>query len=111
MYLIDTNVISEARKGRYAHIGVQTFFQSVIEQHIHVYVSVITIGELRRGIEKIRYRGDDKQALLLEKWLNKVLTHYKDFLLDVDDEVAQMWGQYGYPIMDMLWTNRLPQRP
>jgi len=97
MYLIDTNVISEARKGRHAHIGVQSFFQSVIEQHIPVYVSVISIGELRRGIEKIRYRGDDTQALLLEKWLKKVLTHYKDSLLDFDDDVAQMWGRLRVP--------------
>ncbi|GJL60943.1 MAG: hypothetical protein NPIRA03_38000 [Nitrospirales bacterium] len=71
MYLIDTNVISEARKGRHANIGVQTFFQSVTKQHTLVYLSVISIGELRRGLGKIRYRGDKKQAVTLEKWVKK----------------------------------------
>ena len=97
MYLIDTNVISEARKGHRAHAGVQAFFQLVKEQQTPVYLSVISIGELRRGIEKIRQRGDDQQAVVLEKWMKKVLTHYKDYLLDFDDEAAQVWGQLRVP--------------
>lgn len=97
MYLIDTNVISEARKGRQANIGVQTFFRSVAKQQNLAYLSVISIGELRRGLEKIRQRGDGKQALVLEKWLKNVLTHYKDYILDFDDEAAQVWGQLRVP--------------
>ncbi|GJL63127.1 MAG: ribonuclease VapC [Nitrospirales bacterium] len=97
MYLIDTNVISEARKGRLANIGVQTFFQSVTNPHTPVYLSVMSIGELRRGLEKIRYRGDRKQAVELEKWVKKVLTHYQDYILDFDDEAAQVWGHLRVP--------------
>ena len=76
MYLIDTNVISEMRKGKKANLGVQTFFEDVISNNIPTYLSVITIGELRRGIEKLRYRKDIKQADMLEEWLNKVLIDY-----------------------------------
>jgi predicted nucleic acid-binding protein len=93
MYLIDTNVISEARKGRKANIGVQAFFRALTKQQTPAYVSVISIGELRHGIEKIRQRGDDKQAIVLEKWLKNVLIHYKDSILDFDDEAAQVWGR------------------
>jgi len=97
MYLIDTNVISEARKGPRANIGVQAFFQSVTKEQTPIYMSVISIGELRRGLEKIRHRGDENQAQVLEKWVKKVLTHYKDYLLDFDDEAAQVWGQLRVP--------------
>ena len=97
MYLIDTTVISEARKGHRAQAGVQAFFRLVTEQQAPVYLSVISIGELRRGIEKIRHRGDGQQAVVLEKWVKKVLTHYKDDLLDFDDEAAQVWGRLRAP--------------
>jgi len=52
MYLIDTNVISEMRKGKKADVGVQNFFKKIISNNIATYISVITIGELRRGIGK-----------------------------------------------------------
>jgi predicted nucleic acid-binding protein len=60
MYLLDTNVISELRKRSKANSGVLQFFQNAIEQDIRLDISVITIGELRRGIELIRYRGDQQ---------------------------------------------------
>jgi predicted nucleic acid-binding protein len=58
MYLIDTNVISEARKRARANRGVRQFFQRVIEERTPIFLSVITLGELRRGIELLRHRGD-----------------------------------------------------
>ena len=58
MYLLDTNVFSEIRKKQNTNKGVRKFFEQVIEGGEQVYVSVITIGELRRGIELIRHRGD-----------------------------------------------------
>ena len=54
MYLIDTNVISEAIKGRQSNRGVKALFRQVEKDWTPVYISVVTIGELRRGIEKIR---------------------------------------------------------
>lgn len=97
MYLLDTNVLSEIRKKQNANKGVQKFFEQVIEDGEPVYVSVITIGELRRGIELIRHRGDEKQAGQLEKWLGVILKEYRDFILDLDEDIAQMWGTLRVP--------------
>ena len=51
MYLIDTNVISEARKGKTANPGVVAFFQQCLAQEHRIYLSVVTVGELRRGVD------------------------------------------------------------
>ena len=97
MYLIDTNVISEMRKGRKANIGVQAFFEKAISDNITTYLSVITVGELRRGIERLRYRNDVKQADMLEAWLGKLLSSYSDHILNFDVEAAQVWGHLRVP--------------
>ncbi len=97
MYLIDTNVISEFRKKNKANKGVRTFFRRVIEQRAHVFISVVTVGELRRGVELIRHRGDDKQAELLEKWLLSILGGFQDYILDIDKDTAQVWGKLRVP--------------
>ena len=73
MYLIDTNVISEQRKKDRTNPGVKRFFKQVAEQGERAYVSVITVGELRRGVELIRHRGDTAQAQKLETWLLAML--------------------------------------
>ena len=97
MYLVDTNIISEARKGKKANQGVRSFFKRMLKEDIPVYVSVVTVGELRRGIELIRYRGDTRQANRLERWLSIVLEEYEDNILDFDRETAQMWGRLRVP--------------
>ncbi|MHB8763057.1 MAG: PIN domain-containing protein [Deferrisomatales bacterium] len=97
MYLIDTNVVSEARKGRRAHLGVQVFFARVVQEREPCYLSVVTIGELRRGVELIRHRGDLDQAAVLERWLGDLLAEYGDCVLDYDAEAAQVWGRLRVP--------------
>lgn len=97
MYLIDTNVISEIRKKDKANAGVVAFFENVQEQGEEVYVSSITVGELRRGVELIRHRGDAPQAALLERWLEGVLHNHKDNILTLDAEAAQVWGRLRVP--------------
>jgi toxin FitB len=97
MYLIDTNVISELRKNNRANSGVQNFFNQVASEGRLVYISVITIGELRRGIELIKYRGDNAQAYLLEQWLGLVIEQYQDNILDFSHEAAQVWGVLRVP--------------
>ncbi|MFS8806628.1 hypothetical protein NW837_04095 [Synechococcus sp. R6-10] len=77
-YLLDTNVISELRKHSQANSGVQEFLQTAIEQEARIYISVITLGELRRGVELMRHRGDHLQANLLERWLQTVVDDYAD---------------------------------
>jgi predicted nucleic acid-binding protein len=58
LYLIDTNVISEVRRWERAKPGVQRFFRQAQEDERELYLSVITVGELRRGVEQVRQRGD-----------------------------------------------------
>ncbi len=97
MYLIDTNVVSEVRKKSKANKGVRRFFKQIIDDKTALYISVVTIGELRRGIELIRHRGDLRQANLLERWLQSLLSEYEDFILNIDETVAQLWGRLRVP--------------
>lgn len=95
MYLVDTNVISEARKGKAANPGVQKFFRQI--DAADIYLSVQTIGEIRRGLENIRHRGDMPQARKLERWLDLVVIDYADRILSFDSECAQVWGRLMSP--------------
>ena len=97
VYLIDTNVISEARKGARAHSGVRQFFARAAMDDTALYLSAVTVGELRRGVELIRYRGAAVQAALLEHWLGRVLQEYGDRVLPFDAEAAQVWGRLRVP--------------
>jgi toxin FitB len=96
-YLIDTNVISELRKSNKANPGVLKFFQQAVAQAAPLYLSVITIGELRQGVESIRHRGDQLQATLLETWLQTVVEDYADHILDFTVIEAQVWGRLCVP--------------
>jgi hypothetical protein len=97
MYLVDTNVISEVRKKSKANKGVRAFFKQAIVDEVQMFVSVVTVGELRRGVELIRYRGDVRQANQLEKWLEALLTEYQDHILDINQDIAQLWGRLRVP--------------
>ena len=97
MYLIDTDVVSEARKGSRANAGVQQFFLNAARENMPLYLSAVTIGELRQGVEAIRHRGDLVQANLLEGWLNRVSEDYGDSILAFDAETAQVWGRLRVP--------------
>ncbi|MEJ2094716.1 MAG: type II toxin-antitoxin system VapC family toxin [Gammaproteobacteria bacterium] len=97
MYLVDTNVISEVRKKKKANSGVQSFFMQIIEDETRVFMSVVSVGELRRGVESIRYRGDTRQANQLEKWLANLLVEYQDHILDITQDIAQLWGRLRVP--------------
>ena len=97
MYLIDTNVISELRKKTRANRGVISFFQKINDSKQEIYLSVISIGELRRGIELIRHRGDIEQAKLLENWLERLLSDYSEKILELDTVSAQLWGRLRIP--------------
>ncbi len=97
MYLIDTNVISEQRKQNKANSGVKQFFKQIYSVEKQAYISVITVGELRRGVELIGHRGDQAQAKLLDTWLQSILIEYTDNLLDFTAEEAQVWGRLRVP--------------
>ena len=97
MYLIDTDVISELRKGGKANPGVRKFFAGAAREEVRLYLSVITLGELRQGVERIRYRGDVAQAVALERWLEKLKTDYSGNVLPLEDDSADLWGRLRVP--------------
>lgn len=97
MYLIDTNVVSELRKKQKANKGVLAFIRRVTHEQEQMFISVVSVGELRRGVDLIRHRGDTRQSNLLEKWLVKTLDDYEDQILDIDLDVAQLWGRLLVP--------------
>ena len=97
MYLIDTNVISEARKRDKANRGVIAFFETVAASSAPVFLSAISVGELRRGVELIRRRGDAEQARRLELWLTTVVELFAQRILAFDADAAQVWGHLRVP--------------
>ncbi len=98
-FLLDTNVISELRKGRRCNRGVQDWFEALPQNEI--FLSVLTLGEIRKGIGRIRQR-DPAQGIILEKWRAELETAFarSGRLLMIDAAVAQEWGdlQIGRPL-------------
>lgn len=97
MYLVDTDVISESRKGSEANPGVRAFFRRASREDQALFISAVTVGELRRGVEKLRHRGDTQQANRLERWLLLIVEDYGDAILAFDGEIAQVWGRLRVP--------------
>ena len=99
-FLLDTNIVSELRRPR-AHAGLIEWFDS--QSASSLFLSVVTVGEIRQGIEKLR-RSDARQASLLDRWLNGLTQFYEDRLLYVDGPVADEWGRLrarrSVPVMD-----------
>jgi toxin FitB len=93
-YLIDTNVLSEIRKGKACDASVRRWWAKVGADEI--YVSVLVLGEIRRGIE-LRRRNDPAQANVLGAWLARLESVYADRILNVDTAVADLWGRLQVP--------------
>ncbi len=92
-FLLDTNVVSEARK-RTANPNVKAWLASATGTELHL--SVLVIGEIRQGIERMR-RRDPAQASVYETWLSRLLRDYADRIVPVTAEVAQEWGRLNVP--------------
>ena len=90
MFLLDTNVTSEVRKGSHCDANVANWYSEVDESRL--FISSLSIGEIRRGIELVRKRGDLPQANALENWLQTVMQLFSNRILDVDTTVAETWG-------------------
>ncbi|MEE4292434.1 MAG: type II toxin-antitoxin system VapC family toxin [Xanthomonadales bacterium] len=97
MYLVDTDVLNEARKQSRANPGVREFLRNAASSRELLYLSVVTIGEFRRGIERIRARGESSEAVRMERWLERILEEYPDHVLGFDSEAAQLWGALRLP--------------
>ncbi len=93
-YLLDTNVISELRKGDRADPNLLAWFSGLEEEEI--LLSVLTVGEIRRGVESIRLRDRDAAAAL-DGWLHQLIAQHKDRILPIDQPVADEWGRLNVP--------------
>jgi predicted nucleic acid-binding protein len=93
-YLLDTNVISELRKGERADANVRAWFSGLADEEI--YLSVLTIGEIRRGVENVRRRDLDSAAAL-DSWLARLGEAHRDRILPVDRAIAEEWGRMNVP--------------
>jgi len=102
-FLIDTNVLSELRKGARADVNVRRWFEGIDEDSI--FLSVLVTGEIRRGIEAIRKR-DPRAAATLERWLDNVMEAHSERVLPVDAATADEWGRLDargtLPVVDGL---------
>jgi predicted nucleic acid-binding protein len=102
-YLIDTNVISEIRKGARCDTNVTAWYASIDDAD--VYLSVLVLGEIRKGIERLRGR-DPTQSRALDGWLTTVLNAFAGRILPVDQAIADEWGRMSarrpVPTIDAL---------
>jgi predicted nucleic acid-binding protein len=102
-YLIDTNIICEVRKGARCNLHVAAWFASIDDADI--YLSVLTVGEIRRGIERMRTR-DPEQSRALDRWLAEVAKSYSGRIIPIDQATAEVWGQMSairpVPAIDAL---------
>jgi predicted nucleic acid-binding protein len=93
-YLVDTNVISEVRKGPRCDQSVLAWWTSVAPEEI--FLSVLTIGEIRKGVENIR-RRDARSASTLETWLLQIISYYRDQILAIELDIVEEWGWMSVP--------------
>lgn len=93
-YLLDTNTVAELRKGARADPNVRAWFADLAAEDI--FLSVLTIGEIRRGIESIRRRDPDSAASL-DSWLARLTESYQDRIVPLDRSIAEEWGRMNVP--------------
>ena len=102
-YLIDTNIISEVRKGSSCDELVASWYASIDDADL--YLSVLVLGEIRKGIELAR-RRDSVKAKALESWLTQVDAAFGDRVLPIDRAVTDEWGRMSalrpIPVIDGL---------
>lgn len=102
-WLLDTNVLSEMRKGFGADERVRVWAAGTAKDR-H-FISVLSLGEIRRGIELLRKKSPS-QCPAFERWLTQIQTDYASAILPVSEEVAERWGHLTairtLPVVDGL---------
>jgi predicted nucleic acid-binding protein len=88
-FLLDTNVVSELRKRERCNPSVRQWFSAVEADDL--YISVLVVGEMRRGIELLR-RRDKRGATALDRWLSELERRYGDRILPVTLDICRIWG-------------------
>lgn len=90
-YLLDTNVLSELRK-KSPDPGVVDFVRDCDEEK--TYISVLTMGELRKGALQ-KQRKDPAAARMLLKWIDELQAGFSERILSVDAKTAVLWGEFS----------------
>jgi len=103
-YLVDTNFVSETRKP-VPDSGVIAFLQATDPST--VFISALTIGELRKGIVTRRVKYPDPRATSrLAAWVEGLETSFSDRILGIDLSAARLWGDWSgqrpRPVVDTL---------
>ena len=93
-FLLDTNVVSELRKRERADANVLRWLDEHAESEL--WLSVLVVGELRRGVELIA-RRDKKTASKLRDWLDATVKDYADRILPIDVEICERWALLSVP--------------
>ena len=102
-YLIDTNIISEVRKGDRCDPNVSAWYASITDDDL--FLSALVLGEVRKGVELARQR-DRAKAAALESWLREVTAAFEGRVLGIDNAVSDQWGRISairpIPVIDGL---------
>jgi predicted nucleic acid-binding protein len=102
-YLIDTNIISEVRKGARCDPHVSAWYASIADDDL--FLSTLVLGEIRKGVELVRPR-DAGKAASLESWLRQVEAAFGGRVLGIDNTVSDQWGRISairpVPVIDGL---------
>ncbi len=93
-WLLDTNVLSDLRKGERGTPAVRRWFEA--HAHDEHFISVLVLGEVRRGIESKRGR-DPGSAAILDAWARRLEIDFATRILPVDRAVAERWGRLNVP--------------
>jgi len=91
-WILDTDVITELRKGEQANPGLLKWFRAVDDEML--FISVVVLGELRHGVEVTRLK-DPQAGDTLDQWLADVTAQFDERILPIDEEVAEQWGVFG----------------
>jgi predicted nucleic acid-binding protein len=102
-FLLDTNIVSELRRGPKTPPDLVAWFDD--QPATSLFLSALTLGEIREGIERVR-RTDGPWAALLDRWLDGLAQYYEERIIYVDGSVAEAWGRLRarrtVPVMDGL---------
>jgi len=100
MYLVDTCVVSEARRR-----SPQAVAWLRVAKSETLFLSAITIGEIMKGV-MMKLRTDPPAAAVLRRWLDELRFVYSARILPIDDAVATTWGRLmalrTRPVVDTL---------
>ena len=93
-FLLDTNVVSELRKGSRADAGLRAWLAGHIDDDF--WLSVLVTGELSRGVELLA-RRDAASAAVLGRWLDDTIHEFSDRILPVTLGISQVWAGLSVP--------------